>query len=156
MARSVLSGLAEFSEEYAAFIFTHPKEGGSNFLRNAAKCMLDYTLSQLERPYCGYSLLSKGQISCTRLHIVQIFSLTSKIFVLVTKINKWTSFHALLLLINLLLSCLMVLLIKLIYMVKNYKTANDELERTRKEACLSCFRIAFQCFLRVGKRNHEN
>jgi hypothetical protein len=42
------------------------------------------------------------------------------------------------------------------YIVKNYKTANDELVRTRKEASLSCFRVAFQCFLRVGERNYEN
>lgn len=124
-ARNVLRGLADVSEECAALIFTDPEEGGSNFLGNAAKCILDYALSQLERPYCGYSLLSKGQISCTSLHIVQIFSLTSKIFELVTKINKWISFHTLLLFINLLLNCLTVLLIQLIYVVKNYKTAND-------------------------------
>jgi hypothetical protein len=97
MACSVVSGLTDVSEEYAAFIFTHPEEGDSNFLRDAAKCIVDYALSQLERQYCDYSLPSKGQISCTRLHIVQIFSLTSKIFELVTKINKWVSFHKLLL-----------------------------------------------------------
>jgi hypothetical protein len=40
--------------------------------------------------------------------------------------------------------------------VKNYKTANDEMEGMRKEASLSCFGVAFQCFLRVGERNNEN
>jgi hypothetical protein len=41
-------------------------------------------------------------------------------------------------------------------MVKNYKTVNEDLERMRKEGSLSCFRVAFQCFLEVGERNHEN
>jgi hypothetical protein len=40
--------------------------------------------------------------------------------------------------------------------VKNYKTENDELERMRNERSLSCFKVAFQCFLRVGEKNHEN
>jgi hypothetical protein len=48
------------------------------------------------------------------------------------------------------------LLIQLIYIMKNCNTANDEVERTRKEASLSCFRVAFQSFLRVGEINHEN
>jgi len=39
-----------------------------------------------------------------------------------------------------------VILIKLIYMVKNYKNANEELERMGKEGSLSCFRLAFQFF----------
>jgi hypothetical protein len=51
MARSVLSELADVSEEYATFIFTHPEEEGSNFLRNGAKCVLDYALLQLGRTY---------------------------------------------------------------------------------------------------------
>jgi len=49
-----------------------------------------------------------------------------------------------------------MLLIKLIYIAKNYKTGNDELERMRKETNLPCFWVAFQCFLRVGEKNHEN
>jgi hypothetical protein len=40
--------------------------------------------------------------------------------------------------------------------MKNYKTANDELERMRKKASLSCFMVTFQSFLRVGERNNEN
>jgi len=62
MARSVLSGLPDVLEGYAAFIFTHPKKGGSNFLRNTAKCILDYavttrkTIVWLFTAVCGPSL----------------------------------------------------------------------------------------------------